>query len=865
MGILTAVAVAFLHLDARATLQAKVDLKSAGDFEVLAASTITSTGGTVLNGNLGLSPGSAVTGFPPGLINGVSHVTDGIAAQAQLDLTAAYNDAAGRTIPALVVGGALGGLTLAPGLYKHDSSIASLGLAGSTILTLDAQGDPNAVWIFQADETVIAETGSSVVLINGAQACNVYWKVGSSATLRTGAVFKGNILAYASISFENLASLQGRALAQIGAVTFINNAVGLPCGPVTLTGVPANTNVTCDAIPAPAPVTAGNACSTQGTAAVMTETVLPGTCPILYMLQRVWTGSNACGDIASATQLVFVADAPAVFSGVPANTSASCDAIPIGAIVTYTNACNALPKVAALTQSVIFGLCPNSYTLQRVWTATNLCAASGSATQLIFVADTTAPVLFGVPADTSSACDAIPTPAVVTATDNCATGITVVLQQSVDTGGTPTSYTLRRVWSASDPCGNSTAATQLVAVSCGVPPPCGPLGIVTNCGGVYRSVKTGHLIIPLSFAVTNLGSGPASYTLSAKFHGSTNVVPWVILTPVSGIIPGLSEVFVAVTFTPSSTNLARGAYLVDVTVIPLCDESGAPSALLFTLQVGPDVMTVNDFDGDGTSDLTLYWPAPGMWYTIWSSCCNRNSTQFGWNGAVPVPGDFDGDGKSDIATFAPSVGMWYALKSDGGLMQQNWGWSETVPVPADYDGDGKTDIAVYWPAQGMWYILYSGGGSAAVNFGSSATIPVPGDYDGDGKADLAVYNPRTSIWYIFGSATGFHTDQFGFKGCIPVSGDFDGDGTADQALYYPPTGMWYIFGSSTGYQTEQFGSAGSIPVSGDFDGDGISDLAIYYPSSGIWYIFGSYRGFMTGQFGWSADYPTAENPRPAAK
>jgi hypothetical protein len=184
-----------------------------GDFSVLAGSTVTNTGPTVVSGNVGVSPGTAVTGFPPGLAGGSIHKADGAAGNAQSALTAAYLDAAGRS-GGTPVAGDLVGKTFTAGVYKSTSSLAVSG-----DVTLDAQGNSAAVFIFQISSTLTTASGSHIVLANGANACNVFWQVGSSATLGTNSVFKGNILALTSITVTTGVNLQGRALARNGAVT----------------------------------------------------------------------------------------------------------------------------------------------------------------------------------------------------------------------------------------------------------------------------------------------------------------------------------------------------------------------------------------------------------------------------------------------------------------------------------------------------------------------------------------------------------------------------------------------------------------------------------------------------------------------
>ncbi|HMC27396.1 MAG TPA: ice-binding family protein [Verrucomicrobiae bacterium] len=216
-----AVAVMFARHDAAAA-QAPVALGSDARFAVLAATTVTTIPTTTVNGDLGVSPGNTVTGSP--ILNGTMHLGDPTAAQAQLDLTTAYNDAAGRTVGAITVAGNLGGQTLTPGLYKSSSSLE----ISSGDLTLDASGDPNGVWIFQMGSTLITTVSRQVILSGGAQAANIFWQVGSSATIGGGSVFKGTIMADQSITMNTSATLEGRALARNGAVALDANTITIP-------------------------------------------------------------------------------------------------------------------------------------------------------------------------------------------------------------------------------------------------------------------------------------------------------------------------------------------------------------------------------------------------------------------------------------------------------------------------------------------------------------------------------------------------------------------------------------------------------------------------------------------------------------
>jgi len=223
LAILMAVALA-----GTAFAAASVDLGTAKSFAVLAGTTITNTGATTITGDVGVHPGKSATGFTTVTLHGAKHLGDAVALSAKNSLVTAYNDAAGAT-PVTSVPTELGGTTLNPGVYASDT----LGLTGT--VTLDGAG----VYIFQAGSTLITAPNSTVALINGASACNVYWQVGSSATLDTSTSFKGTIIALTSIALKTGATLQGRALARNGAVTMDHNTINdSACAAPSSTGGP---------------------------------------------------------------------------------------------------------------------------------------------------------------------------------------------------------------------------------------------------------------------------------------------------------------------------------------------------------------------------------------------------------------------------------------------------------------------------------------------------------------------------------------------------------------------------------------------------------------------------------------------------
>jgi hypothetical protein len=207
-----------------------VPLGTACSFGILAATpAVTSSGPTNVTGDIGIWPGASLVGFPPGTLTGSKHLGDAVAQTAQGDLTTAYNYAAAAAGGAVLTAD-IGGQTLAPGVYKTTSAQPSLGITGN--LTLDAGGDVNAVWIFQIVSTLTtAANNSQIILAGGATSHNVFWQVGSSATLGTSTTFEGTIMALASVSLNTGATLNGRALARTGAVTLLSNPVNVPSCP----------------------------------------------------------------------------------------------------------------------------------------------------------------------------------------------------------------------------------------------------------------------------------------------------------------------------------------------------------------------------------------------------------------------------------------------------------------------------------------------------------------------------------------------------------------------------------------------------------------------------------------------------------
>ena len=265
---------------------------------------------------------------------------------------------------------------------------------------------------------------------------------------------------------------------------------------------------------------------------------------------------------------------------------------------------------------------------------------------------------------------------------------------------------------------------------------------------------------------------------------------------------------------------------------------------------------ISNFDTDGLSDIAVYRPSTGVWYSLNSTDGGFQALQFGIAEDKIAPGDYDGDGKTDRGVWRPSTGVWYIQKSGGGFTISQFGTTGDIPVPGDYDGDLKTDLAVWRPSTGVWYVARSSNGTYDIRqFGVASDKTAQADFDADGKTDLAVWRPSTGVWYVWRSSDfGFSITGFGLDGDLPVQGDYDSDGKADVAVFRPSNSVWYMNRSTLGFTSVQFGISTDKPVPADFDGDGKTDIAVY--RDGVWYILRSTDGGATiASFGLAGDVP----------
>jgi len=499
-------------------------LGTAQNFAVLGA-TVTNTGPTMISGgNLGVSPGLAITGFPPGIVNppGTIHAGDAVALQAQSDATIAYNNLAGQPCTSDLTGQDLGGLTLIPGVYCFSSSAQLTGT-----LTLDAQGNAGAVFIFKVGSTLTTASNSALRVINGGSVCNVYWQIGSSATLGTNTAFAGNVLASASITLNTSAMLSGRALARTGAVTLDTNTISAGCTMLTATATPTPIPT---ATPTPIPTATATVPAATQTVIAATQTAPPATQTVIAATQTViaatqtapaatQTAPAATQTAIAATQTVIAATqtAPAATQTAPAATQTAIAATQAAPAATRT-AITATQMVIAATQTA------PAATQMAIAATQTVTAKSTAATTPTTMPRAVSPVR--TPVNTSVPYrippNGAPSNGIVPYPGQAPIGpVNVALSTPVIVSSIPTPTVV--VTATQTP-------TSVTAVSTAVPTPIATASATTVSTATPTQIATATVMIPNRLPNTGGGGLATTFTETTDTHRGVDAALWITLT-----------------------------------------------------------------------------------------------------------------------------------------------------------------------------------------------------------------------------------------------------------------------------------------------------------------------------------------------
>lgn len=432
---------------------------SAGDFHNLGTSTITGDIGT----NVGV-----LDGFPPGIVVGSIHTIDPVTVQAAADLGVAYADLATRTCNN-VIGVTLGNdQILFPGVYCTGAAST---LNGN--LTLDGADDESSIFIFQVNGAFANTVNSTITLINGAKACNIYWQINGAFALLDNSVFKGNALINGAISLHTNSNLEGRALSTAGAVSTESVTVCAHSKPPIVTCPPSLSFACAGDVPEADPdeVVATELCGGDANVIFVSDVITNGDCSNQFSIIRTYNASDVCGNAATCTQSIYVNDSIAPTITCPNNISIACIGhLPSSDVesVTASDNCGGIPVVTVSADSTGTITDPNNYNIYRKYAATDACGNISYCTQVITV-NSTGGLSISCPDNISYACAGDVNPAnseEVTASAGCGGSVTITFSPDVISNQTcANSYTITRTYTATDATGNSVSCDQTITIS----------------------------------------------------------------------------------------------------------------------------------------------------------------------------------------------------------------------------------------------------------------------------------------------------------------------------------------------------------------------------------------------------------------
>ncbi|MCC6410823.1 MAG: DUF3494 domain-containing protein, partial [Saprospiraceae bacterium] len=448
-----------------------VDLGAAASFALFTrAGAFNNVGPSVITGDVGTNVG-AFTGFPPGIVIGSIHVADAVSAQAEADLLVAYG-LLGAVTCGQVIGTTLGnGQILTPDVYCPGAASVING-----DLFLDAEGDPNAVFIIKIDGALSTNSFSNVILLNGAAACNVYWHVTGAFSLGGNSNFVGTLLGGGAINLAGGSTINGQALTTAGAISPSSTVVTLSFCPPTIT-CPDPITVSCaNLVPMadPAAVVAVATCPGDVTVTFTGDVVTGQTCDNRFTITRTYLVTDACDNTASCTQTIVVNDqAPPSTVTCPATLTISCEVpvpIPNPSLVGAIDACGGAVTAVFVNDEISGSNCPFTFTITRTYQVSDGCGNTTTCSQTINVADNTAPVITCPTVTATVECPALPIIPIATATDLCDPAPVVTFLDDITPGLCPQEFTIIRIFTATDVCGNATSCSVTVNVTDNTPP-----------------------------------------------------------------------------------------------------------------------------------------------------------------------------------------------------------------------------------------------------------------------------------------------------------------------------------------------------------------------------------------------------------